>query len=117
VVLVAVFFISGAGASSVVLGSLSSLGAVVPSTWVTVLWGALTGTVAAALLRVGSLQALRTLTLVAAAPFILIMTGLCTAVMADLSKDPFGASARLSAPPSETRTERARPLPRRRQVR
>ncbi len=120
VVLVAVFFISGADASSIVLGSLSSFGAAVPPRWVTVLWGVLTGAVAAALLWVGSLQALQTLTIIAAAPFILIMIGLCTALMMDLSKDPFVAPAR-TAPPSgnlsETRAERARLLRRRRQVR
>jgi choline-glycine betaine transporter len=117
VVLVAVFFISGADASSIVLGSLSSFGAAVPPKWVTVLWGVLTGAVAAALLWVGSLQALQTLTIIAAAPFILIMIGLCTALMMDLSKDPFVASPRPSAPLSDTRTERARLLRRRRQVR
>jgi choline/carnitine/betaine transport len=120
VVLVAVFFISGADASSIVLGSLSSFGAAVPPRWVTVLWGVLTGAVAAALLWVGSLQALQTLTIIAAAPFILIMIGLCTALMMDLSKDPFVAPAR-TAPPSgnlsEPRAERARLLRRRRQVR
>jgi choline/carnitine/betaine transport len=98
VVLVAVFFISGADASSIVLGSLSTFGAAVPPKWVTVLWGVLTGAVAAALLWVDSLQALQTLTIIAAAPFILIMIGLCTALMMDLSKDPFVARAPAERP-------------------
>ncbi|WP_026550607.1 BCCT family transporter [Arthrobacter sp. Br18] len=88
VILVAVFFISGADASSIVLGSLSSFGAAVPRKWLTILWGTLTGAVAAVLLSVGSLEALQTVTIIAAAPFVLIMIGLCTALMMDLVKDP-----------------------------
>ncbi|MHA7263684.1 BCCT family transporter [Arthrobacter sp. TMN-37] len=107
VVLVAVFFISGADASSIVLGSLSSFGAAVPPKSITVLWGLLTGAVAAALLWVGSLQALQTLTIIAAAPFLLIMIGLCTALMMDLVRDPAVARTR-TASPGEARRKRAR---------
>jgi glycine betaine transporter len=96
VVLVAIFFISGADASSIVLGSLSSFGALVPPRWLTVLWGTLTGAVAAVLLSVGSLQALQTLTIIAAAPFLLVMIGLCVALMLDLSRDPLVRGTRRS---------------------
>ncbi|MBG6216505.1 choline/carnitine/betaine transport [Arthrobacter sp. CAN_A6] len=88
VILVAVFFISGADAASIVLGSLSSFGAAVPKKWLTILWGTLTGAVAAVLLSVGSLGALQTVTIIAAAPFVLIMIGLCIALMIDLARDP-----------------------------
>ncbi len=94
VILVAVFFISGADASSIVLGSLSSFGAAVPRKWLTILWGALTGGVAAVLLSVGSLEALQTLTIIAAAPFLLVMIGLSVALMMDLAKDPMITGAR-----------------------
>jgi glycine betaine transporter len=94
VVLVAIFFISGADASSIVLGSLSSFGAAVPRKWLTILWGTLTGGVAAVLLSVGSLEALQTLTIIAAAPFLLVMIGLCVALMMDLAKDPLITGAR-----------------------
>ena len=108
VLLVAVFFISGADASYIVLGSLSSFGAAVPPKWITVLWGLLTGAVAATLLWVGSLQALQTLTIIAAAPFLLIMIGLCAALMMDLVRDPAVTGAR---PMSlrEARQRRTRP--------
>lgn len=88
VLLVAVFFISGADAASIVLGSLSSFGSENPKKWLTILWGTMTGAVAAVLLFIGSLGALQTLTIIAAAPFVLIMVGLCVALMMDLSKDP-----------------------------
>ena len=94
VILVAVFFISGADASSIVLGSLSSFGAAVPRKRLTILWGILTGAVAAVLLSVGSLEALQTLTIIAAAPFLLVMIGLCVALMMDLAKDPLVTPAR-----------------------
>jgi glycine betaine transporter len=101
VILVAVFFISGADASSIVLGSLSSFGSVVPRKWLTILWGTLTGVVAAVLLSVGSLEALQTLTIIAAAPFLLVMIGLCVALMMDLRRDPLitGARARPARQP------------------
>ncbi|WP_196880540.1 BCCT family transporter [Arthrobacter sp. CAN_A214] len=94
VILVAVFFISGADAASIVLGSLSSFGAAVPKRWLTILWGTLTGAVAAVLLSVGSLGALQTVTIIAAAPFVLIMIGLCIALMIDLARDPAVAGTR-----------------------
>lgn len=94
VILVAVFFISGADAASIVLGSLSSYGAEHPRRWLVILWGSLTGAVAAVLLFIGSLEALQTLTIIAAAPFVLIMVALCVALMMDLRNDPAVAPVR-----------------------
>jgi choline-glycine betaine transporter len=46
-VLVAIFFITGADAASIVMGSLSSNGAEHPRRAVVIFWGSLTGAVAA----------------------------------------------------------------------
>ncbi len=75
--LVAVFFISGADAGSVVMGMLSSRGTLTPAKSVVVLWGVLAGASAAILLAMGGLSALQTAAIIVAAPFLVIMAGLC----------------------------------------
>jgi glycine betaine transporter len=80
VFLVAIFFISGADAGSVVMGMLCSRGTLTPKAWVVVLWGTLAGAAAAVLLLMGGLNALQTASIIAAAPFVLIMMGLCASL-------------------------------------
>jgi choline/carnitine/betaine transport len=87
-VLTAVFFVSGADAGSLVLGTLSSRGRKEPWKPLTILWAVLTGAVAAVLLYVGGLDALQTFTILAATPFVIIIIGLCVALYADLRRDP-----------------------------
>jgi choline/carnitine/betaine transport len=90
-VLVAIFFVSGADAASVVLGTLSQRGNQNPQTWNVVFWGAATGAVAVVMLLVGgatALDGLQTLTIIAAAPFALLMIALCVSLARDLSTDP-----------------------------
>lgn len=86
--LTAVFFVSGADAGSLVLGTLSTGGRKDPWKPLVILWAILTGTVAAVLLFVGGLGALQTFTILASTPFVLIMIGLCVALYADLRRDP-----------------------------
>ncbi|MEV0677037.1 BCCT family transporter [Actinosynnema sp. NPDC050436] len=91
VVLVAIFFISGADAASVVMGTLSQRGSIAPSKGVVVFWGVLTGAVAAVMLLVGgsnALTGLQNLTIIAALPFAAVMVGLCVALARDLRSDP-----------------------------
>ncbi|GAA0955698.1 BCCT family transporter [Kribbella koreensis] len=93
VVLVAIFFVSGADAASIVMGTLSQRGAIEPRKSVVVFWGVLTGAVAAVMLLVGgggakALQGLQNLTIVAALPFALVMVGLAIALAKDLRTDP-----------------------------
>ncbi|TDO45395.1 choline/carnitine/betaine transport [Kribbella sp. VKM Ac-2527] len=92
VVLVAIFFVSGADAASIVMGTLSERGAIEPRKPVVVFWGVLTGAVAAVMLLAGggakALQALQNLTIVAALPFALVMVGLAIALAKDLRTDP-----------------------------
>ncbi|MFB7085978.1 BCCT family transporter [Streptomyces sp. NPDC056296] len=92
-VLVGIFFVSGADAASIVMGTLSQKGALEPSRWVVVFWGVVTGAVAAIMLLVGSgegdaLTGLQNLTILAAAPFVIVMIFMCIALMRDLRRDP-----------------------------
>ncbi|WP_420750881.1 BCCT family transporter [Rhodococcus sp. O3] len=89
--LVAIFFVSGADAASMVMGTLTQRGTLSPGRWIVVFWGALTGGVAALLLWTGgseALGALQTMTILAAAPFVVVMVGLCISLYRDLSRDP-----------------------------
>ena len=88
VVLVAIFFVSGADASSIVMGSLSSYGVDEPRRWVVAVWGGLMGLVAIVLFFAGGLEALQDITIIAAAPFLVIMALMCVALVKDLLRDP-----------------------------
>ncbi|MGW1885016.1 BCCT family transporter [Streptomyces sp. NPDC001970] len=92
-VLVGIFFVSGADAASIVMGALSQNGALEPSRFVVVFWGVVTGAVAAVMLLIGggqgdALAGLQNLTILVAAPFVLVMIGMCAALMRDLRHDP-----------------------------
>ncbi|QDQ91221.1 BCCT family transporter [Rhodococcus sp. WB9] len=89
-VLVGIFFVSGADAASMVMGTLSQRGSLEPQRWVVVFWGVLTGGVAALILWTGgdtALDGLQTMTIIAAAPFVIVMIGLCFSLYKDLSRD------------------------------
>jgi choline/carnitine/betaine transport len=92
-VLVAIFFVSGADAASVVMGTMSQRGTIHPARGVVTFWGVLTGAVALIMLLVGAggssaLEGLQNLTILVAAPFGLVMVGLCVALAKDLRDDP-----------------------------
>ncbi len=91
--LVAIFFVSGADAASIVMGTLSSRGTIEPKRATVVFWGVVMGGVAAVMLLVGgeggsALTGLQNLTIVAALPFVLVMIALCVALVKDLRSDP-----------------------------
>ncbi|MBJ8347557.1 BCCT family transporter [Antrihabitans sp. YC2-6] len=89
--LVAIFFVSGADAASMVMGTLSQRGTLDPTRWAVVFWGLLTGGIAALLLWTGgsdALNGLQRMTIIAAAPFTIVMIGLCVSLYRDLSSDP-----------------------------
>ncbi|MFD3521573.1 BCCT family transporter [Streptomyces sp. NPDC058653] len=91
-ILVGIFFVSGADAASIVMGTLSQRGHFDPGKHVIVFWGVLTGAVAAVMLLVGNgqgdaLEGLQNLTILVAAPFALVMIGMCVALMRDLRRD------------------------------
>ncbi|MFE5732305.1 BCCT family transporter [Streptomyces sp. NPDC056528] len=92
-ILVGIFFVSGADAASIVMGTLSQRGSFEPTRPVVVFWGVVTGAVAAIMLLIGdgegdALAGLQNLTILVAAPFVLVMIGMCVALMRDLRRDP-----------------------------
>ena len=111
IVLVALFFISGADAASLVMGMLSSHGAMNPPRAITIFWGVAMGAAASILLLAGGLEALQQASIIAAAPFLLVMIGLCVALYKALSRDE--ALAQPAAPATvvtqRTAAERRRP--------
>jgi choline/carnitine/betaine transport len=92
-VLVGIFFVSGADAASIVMGTLSQKGTSDPGTYIVTFWGVVTGAVGAVMLLIGgggddALEGLQNLTILVAAPFAVVMIGLCVALMRDLRGDP-----------------------------
>ena len=89
IILIALFFISGADAASVVMGMLSSKGDLHPKPWNIIVWGVFTGAAAAVCLLAGAIQgsvdaaltALQSVAIASAAPFVLILIGLCVSLM------------------------------------
>jgi glycine betaine transporter len=98
VVLVALFFVSGADAASVVMGMLCCRGTLTAPRAMLIFWGGLTGGAAAVLLLAGGLEALQQAAIIAAAPFVLVMLGLCWSVFKGLR-----AELPAAAPPAGPR--------------
>src|SRR5687768_17278452 len=90
--LVGIFFVSGADAASIVMGSLSQRGTLEPSRWVVVFWGVVMGSVAAIMLLLGedgaALTGLQNLTIIAALPFALVMAAMAVSLVKELRRDP-----------------------------
>jgi glycine betaine transporter len=107
VILVSLFFVSGADAASVVMGTMSSRGALEPSRGVIVIWGCLTGLAAAVLLVAGGLTALQQAAIIAAAPFVLIVLGACAGLLKDMmrTESPPVPAAQSSPPPPAVTAE------------
>ncbi|TDT32706.1 BCCT family transporter [Naumannella halotolerans] len=75
IVLIALFFISGADAASVVMATMASKGSIEPSRVVTVVLGLLMGGIACAMLLVGGLEALQQAAILGSVPFTFVMVG------------------------------------------
>ncbi|GAA2412056.1 BCCT family transporter [Streptomyces glaucosporus] len=87
-VLVMTYFITSADSASLVMGSLTSGGALHPRSWLVVTWGVLMAAVAAVLLVAGGLDGLKAGTILVALPFALVMIALCWALAKELREDP-----------------------------
>ncbi|UQA97661.1 BCCT family transporter [Streptomyces halobius] len=91
-ILVAIFFVSGADAASVVMGTLSQRGTFDPTRIVVIFWGVATGGVAAIMLLIGggsgdALTGLQNLTILVSVPFLFVMVIMCWALVRDLRSD------------------------------
>jgi choline-glycine betaine transporter len=73
VLLIALFFISGADAAAVVMSTMASKGSITPSKVVTVHFGVLMGGIACAMLLVGGLAALQQAAILGAVPFTFVL--------------------------------------------
>lgn len=109
IVLIAIFFVSGADAASIVMGTLSQRGTIEPARWVVVFWGVVMGVIAIIMLLVGdegeALTGIQNITIIMAAPFALVMVLLCIALAKDLHNDPMMRRDRRSAQAVEQAVE------------
>jgi choline-glycine betaine transporter len=92
VFLVAIFFVTGADAASIVMGMLSQNGEEEPLRSLIVLWGVATGAVAAVLLWAGGLAGLQTLVIIVAGPFMLVLIGMCWSLLKSLREESFDST-------------------------
>ena len=84
--LIWIFFVAGADAGIIVLGSMSS-GELEPSRTIKLTWGVIMGLLAAILLLAGGLDALQHGAILAATPFSIIMLFMCWSLYRALSED------------------------------
>jgi glycine betaine transporter len=85
VLLVSMFVVTSADSATFVLGMFTSKGILNPTRFVRILWGALQLLMASALLLSGGLLGLRTVSIVAAFPFMLLMVLMALSLYRDLS--------------------------------
>lgn len=97
ILLVIMFFVSGADANTFVLGMMTCNGCLTPKRTVLILWGALTGLTAVVLMLAGGLTALQNTVIVASLPFLVIIAGLTVSFWMDLIADRRAASASRTA--------------------
>ena len=87
IALVSIFLITSADSATFVLGMFTSNGVLNPTRFVRILWGALQLLMAAVLLFSGGLMGLRTLSILAAFPFMLLMLLMAVALHRDLQQE------------------------------
>ena len=88
IILVVMYFVSGADANTFVLSMMSSRGTLNPTKPVLTLWGLLTGLCAVVLLIVGGLGALQQAAMLSALPFTVIVALLGVGLVKELRNDP-----------------------------
>jgi glycine betaine transporter len=91
IVLVSVFFVSGADAASIVMGMLTCRGILEPPRAIVAFWGTAMGAVAITLLVAGGLETLQQAAIVVGAPFALVMIGLCVSFFKALRQEQIPA--------------------------
>jgi glycine betaine transporter len=85
--LVWIFFVAGADAGTIVLGSMSAGGVLDPKRAIKLTWGVIMGAIAAILLLSGGLDALQNGAILAATPFAILMCLMCWCLYKTLQRD------------------------------
>ena len=104
IILVLMFFISGADANTYVLGMMTSGGSLAPRRAVLILWGVLTGVTAVVLMLAGGLTALQNTVIVASLPFLVIIAGLAVSFWKELRDRSPRREGRRQPPPVDEPT-------------
>jgi glycine betaine transporter len=87
IVLICMFVITSADSATFVLGMFTSKGVLNPTRFVRVLWGSLQLLLVAVLLLSGGLDGLRTVSIIAAFPFMILMVLIAVSLYRDLSRE------------------------------
>jgi len=104
-----IFFVAGADAGTIVLGSLSTGGPREPKRWIKLSWGLAMAALAGILLVAGGLGALQSASVLTGLPFAFIMVAMCVAFVKHLASETRGgdrqenvnvAEPRRDAPPT-----------------
>ena len=82
-----IFFVAGADAGTVVLGSMSTGGPKEPKRWIKLAWGAAMAAIAGILLVAGGLGALQSASVLFGVPFAFIMVAMCIAIFLHLRSE------------------------------
>lgn len=99
-----IFFVAGADAGTIVLGSMSVGGITEPNRFIRLAWGAVIGAMAAVLLATGGLDALRQAAILAGLPFAIIMLFMCYTLYKSLRAD-YREQERQEEPQGEVKAE------------
>jgi len=99
--LVWIFFVAGADAGTVVLGSMSTGGVLNPKRVTKLTWGVIMGALAAILLVAGGLDALQNGAIVAATPFVILMLVICWALLKAMKEDADTAPELMADPDAQ----------------
>jgi choline/carnitine/betaine transport len=95
ILLIAIFFITGADSASIVMGMLSQHGDEEPRRWLVIFWGTAQGAVASVLLWSGGdelragLTALQNLVIIVGGAFMLVIITMCVSLMKALRAEPY----------------------------
>ncbi len=95
ILLIAIFFITGADSASIVMGMLSQNGEEEPKRWLVIFWGVAQGAVASVLLWSGGddlragLSALQNLVIIVGGAFMLVIIAMCVSLMKALRAEPY----------------------------
>lgn len=98
-----IFFVAGADVRTIVLGSMSTGGVLNPSTTIKLAWGVAMAAFAAVLLIAGGLDALQQASVIATAPFGIIMLFMCWSLYKSLRADAREVGLREEGEPQRER--------------